>query len=113
MISSPKKCINCNLAGTRDMWNGMDVLICDICKLAWRVSFDLPNDYYHNLNYGRDEPGDNKKDARLRNDKDRYESIKKYLPVNNICDIGCGDGSFLSILKKEGYNSCFGIEPSI
>ncbi|MEK7614405.1 MAG: class I SAM-dependent methyltransferase [Patescibacteria group bacterium] len=112
MKQSPKNCIVCGAGGTPQTWNGIDILNCRSCGLAWRASFDIPVDYYAKLNAGRPEPGEGKIVSRLRNAEDRLASTMRFLPKDGVCDIGCGDGSFLSALKEEGYRNCFGIEPS-
>jgi len=112
MKQSSENCIVCGTVGVLQRWNDIDILNCRSCGLAWRASFDIPMDYYAKLNSGRPEPGEGKVVSRLRNAEDRLASITKFLPKDGVCDIGCGDGSFLSVLKKKGYSDCFGIEPS-
>ena len=46
--------------------------------------------------------------------KDLVKSSKKYLKElksKNVLDIGCNDGTLLSLFKKEGCNT-FGVEPT-
>lgn len=107
-----KKCIVCGALGVPRVWNNINIFNCNSCGLAWRTSFDIPADYYAKLNIGRAKPGKRKTVSRLRNAEDRLTSVIKFLPKSDICDIGCGDGSFLSVLKEKGYTNCFGIEPS-
>lgn len=107
-----KKCVVCGALGVPLIWNNINIFNCNSCGLAWRTSFDIPADYYAKLNIGRLKPGKRKTISRLRNAEDRLTSVMRFLPKSDICDIGCGDGSFLSILKEKGYTNCFGIEPS-
>ncbi len=65
------------------------------------------------MNAGKEEPGDEKAASRLRNAEDRLASLESFLPRSGVCDVGCGDGSFLSALRDEGYGECWGIEPSL
>ena len=41
----------------------------------------------------------------------KYRLIKNYLGQNGLLDVGCGTGSFLRLVSKEGY-TVQGIEPS-
>jgi len=112
MKSAPTQCVVCSVDGEPLVWNGMEVLRCPRCRLAWRSSFDISADYYALLHEGETGIGGGKAATRLRNAEDRLASTKKFLPTSGICDIGCGDGSFLSVLREKGYRECWGIEPS-
>ena len=68
--------------------------------------------YYTDLNREKTELGEGKSTARLRNARDRLHSIQHLLPKSGVCDVGCGEGSFLSVLREKGYEQCWGIEPS-
>ncbi|HRZ30062.1 MAG TPA: class I SAM-dependent methyltransferase [Candidatus Paceibacterota bacterium] len=112
MKKSPRNCIICGGKGILDIWNGLDVLVCRWCGLAWRSSFNLTMDYYVNLNFGELDLSEAKASSRIRNSRDRLSLLKRFLPTSNICDVGCGDGSFLVALRDMGYKHCWGIEPS-
>lgn len=112
MKQSPSNCIACGLNGMPQVWNEMNVLVCPACGLGWRTSFDLPASYYAQLHAGEDGPGEEKVWSRMRNAQDRLAEVVRFLPETCICDIGCGDGSFLLVLKQSGYKGCWGIEPS-
>jgi len=112
MKQADKNCIVCGVRGAPDVWNGLDTLRCQNCGLAWRSLFDISADYYAGLHVGEVDVGEEKAAARLRNAENRLASIKEFLPKGGICDIGCGDGSFLSALRDKGYRNCWGIEPS-
>jgi len=90
----------------------MGVLRCSNCGLAWRTLFDISTDYYTDLHVGESGVGEEKSITRLHNAEDRLVSLKKFLPQSGVCDIGCGDGSFLSVLKNADYRESWGIEPS-
>ncbi len=112
MVAAPNKCIVCKSEASKDIWNDLSILICSNCGLAWRASFDLPTDYYVRLNEARGELETKKLLTRERNSQDRFKTIQRYLPTAGICDGGCGEGSFLELLKDSGYKQCWGIEPS-
>ena len=112
MAESPKTCIICGVHGVPHTWNGLDVLRCGHCGLAWRAAFDLDEAYYRTLRNVEDGVGEAKAALRLRNSADRIEALRKYLPRERILDAGAGDGSFLLALQEAGYASCVGIEPS-
>lgn len=113
MKQPPKNCIACGIEGMPCIWNDIGILNCENCGLAWRDSFDVPVNYYTELNLEKPDVGEDKAFSRISNAKDRLASIKKFLPKDGVCDIGCGDGSFLSVLKDAGFKECWGIEPSI
>ncbi|OHA94349.1 MAG: hypothetical protein A3C62_01585 [Candidatus Zambryskibacteria bacterium RIFCSPHIGHO2_02_FULL_39_16] len=112
MKKSLQTCIVCGRGADKRTWNNLAVLVCRNCGLTWRESFDLSEDYYVKLNEGRANLDTQKVAIRLRNSEDRFNTIRRFLPRAGICDIGCGDGSFLSILRDYGYLKCWGIEPS-
>lgn len=113
MKPAPKKCIVCNAEGEQNEWNNMEVLRCPNCGLAWRSKFDITANYYIDLHTGEGDVDKERVVTRLHNAEDRLISLKKFLPRNGVCDIGCGDGSFLSVLRNNGYQECWGIEPSV
>lgn len=112
MPHAPSHCIVCGTGGKSDRWNGLKILRCHACGLAWRAHFDVAVGHYETLHLGEDGVGETKAASRLRNAQDRLQSVKKFLPRSGIGDIGCGDGSFLSALQSEGYREYWGIEPS-
>ncbi|MHB1330559.1 MAG: class I SAM-dependent methyltransferase [Minisyncoccota bacterium] len=48
----------------------------------------------------------------MENCKDRINTFDRYVDLNNICDLGTGEGMFLKVLKDLDYKGMFGIEPS-
>lgn len=112
MVQAPKKCTACGQPGRSVVWNDLEILRCSECGLAWRAAFDIEADYYVGLHAGEEGVGEGKATARLRNARDRLGMIKAFLPQEGVCDIGCGDGSFLEALKEQGYRKLWGIEPS-
>lgn len=108
MNSAPKKCPLCFSLTKTEVWNGLDILICLVCSLAWRATFDLPHNYYQTINVDS-EVG--KKKKRERNTNNQVDTLKKFLPPSNIWDLGAGDGTFLLVLRNRGYKDCFGLEP--
>lgn len=109
----PNKCISCGGDPDSLEWNSLGILRCKKCGLAWKKRFDLPADYYRDLNAERQNVGVEKSEARYRNSRDRFKAIRKYLPQSGICDVGCGEGSFLEALREGGYKNVWGIEPSL
>ncbi len=108
MKLAPSKCILCHCSGRPEVWNGLEILICPDCSLAWRVSFDLPDDYYDTVEVDNQ---NSKKKKRERNTFDQIDTLRKFLPPDNIYDLGSGDGTFLTALKERGYKNCVGLEP--
>lgn len=46
--------------------------------------------------------------------KQRVDFLEKYIDINeNILDIGCGGGDLLIGLREKGYNSLYGLDPSV
>jgi len=112
IMQAPNQCIACGSVGGPKVWNDLPVLVCDRCGLGWRQTFDLPQDYYIKLNAEQGVLGQEKRAARLRNSADRLASLQGFLPRAGICDVGCGEGSFITALKRAGYTHCWGVEPS-
>ncbi|PIR44968.1 MAG: hypothetical protein COV10_02055 [Candidatus Vogelbacteria bacterium CG10_big_fil_rev_8_21_14_0_10_51_16] len=113
MNELPKNCIVCSHEPMRECWNDINVLVCGHCGLAWRETFDIPSDYYTELNAERGAPSESKMGTRLSNARDRLMTVKRFLPPRGICDVGCGEGLFLSALDDAGYTKCWGIEPNV
>ncbi len=44
MKQSSKNCIVCDAEGAPRVWNGLDILLCPNCGLAWRSLFDISAD---------------------------------------------------------------------
>jgi len=83
---------------------------CKGCGLIWLEDFNVSENGY------RKEMVDTtqgKIKERLLDSKDRFNILKRYAKLDNLCDIGCGDGSFLEILRQNGYKNIFGIDPNI
>lgn len=109
-MNKKPNCIICGEIGRKITRNSLPMLICDNCNLFWRDSFDLGDDYYETRGF---ELENNKKlDARYANSTERIELLKKYANLNNLCDIGCGEGIFLKALTDLGYKNIIGLEPS-
>lgn len=108
MKTSSPYCILCAVPGVPDFWNGLRVLKCPSCALVWRATFDLPSDFYKTVEVDV-EAG--KKETRKRNTQNQIKTLKKFLPLSDIYDLGSGDGTFLSELRDDGYKNCIGIEP--
>jgi len=109
MERAPERCILCNIAPENAVWNSLEIRQCPSCGLAWRAEFDLPDDYYAHA--GEAVHGYEKEVARERNARDRLRMLRRYLPRQGVCDIGCGDGAFVRELRDAGYRAVWGIEP--
>lgn len=83
---------------------------CLKCGLVWRENFDIPINHYKvkEINLNKE-----KIQSRIQNSKNRINTFKHYADLNNLCDIGTGEGIFLKVLSDCGYENVFGIEPSI
>jgi 2-polyprenyl-3-methyl-5-hydroxy-6-metoxy-1,4-benzoquinol methylase len=112
-MEKDNKCMVCGGVGELRKWNALDIYECMKCGLAWRKHFDLGENYYADLNLEKLSLTEEKAALRLRNSWSRYRAIKQFLPQESICDVGCGEGFFLEVLKKEGKKYVWGIEPSL
>jgi SAM-dependent methyltransferase len=104
-------CIVCGARGHEITINNLPMLICDSCGLFWRASFDLPENFYETREFETEKRG--KIEARYANSIGRIETLRRYADVNNLCDVGCGEGIFLKALNDLGYKNVFGLEPSL
>lgn len=102
-------CIICNGDYHSLILNDIAMRQCKKCELAWRENFDISISHYENkpINFQA-----NKIKTRIDNCKDRIKAFSQYADLNNLCDIGCGEGIFLKILQETGYTNIMGIEPS-
>jgi len=102
------KCIICFKKGRTVVRNNLSMFLCDSCNLFWREDFSLPENHYENQDFRL---SNEKIEQRVSNAKDRINIIKKYVTLDNLCDIGCGEGVFLKTLKDLGYKNLVGLEP--
>jgi len=103
-----KKCLICGNDFESLVLRDLKMRKCKSCGLIWRESFDIPTDYYQKRTI---ESNQNKIRTKILDSKDKINTFKKYADLNNLCDVGCGEGIFLKTLKQEGYKNVIGIEP--
>jgi len=111
MTSVSNSCIICGNEGKKITLNDLGMFSCDFCGLIWRRSFELPVNNYSDKNF--DLENKNKISARYNNARARIELFRRYADLNNLCDIGCGEGIFLDALKEYDYKNTIGLEPSV
>jgi 2-polyprenyl-3-methyl-5-hydroxy-6-metoxy-1,4-benzoquinol methylase len=104
-----KECIICESSSDELVLNDLLMRKCQECGLIWRQSFNLPLQHYEEKD--RD-LSSGKQERRLANCKNRARTFGKYVDLNNLCDVGCGEGMFLKVLQDLGYKNVRGIEPS-
>lgn len=107
-MKSIQTCVICGSVGNSKIFNGLDILVCPNCGLFWRKEFILDNNHYEDQDFGIEK---DKINLRFSNAEQRIDIIKKYTNLDNLCDVGCGEGVFLTALKKLGYENSVGIEP--
>lgn len=103
------ECIICNNVGFDLTLNNLAMKKCQTCGLIWLRNFTLGANHYNHLDVDLSRE---KLNARIKNCQDRINLFKKYVDLNNLCDIGTGEGIFLKVLKDNGYKNICGIEPS-
>ncbi len=106
---APKKCIVCGSVPTPVEWNGMQLLRCPACGLTWQPTFQTHAEYYASDAYGFD---DINMEARRRNTDDRVKELGAVIALDNACDVGAYEGTFIESLTNAGYKNAWGIEPS-
>lgn len=106
-----KFCCSCCTKGVNITINKLDMNICSNCGLFWRSNDILPENYYEHRTF--DEQNLNKLNDRYKNFKSRIKIFQKYTDLNNLCDLGTGEGTFLHTLKDMGLKNILGVEPSI
>lgn len=109
-MNTKPNCIVCGSHSREVIKNDLPVLLCDSCGLFWRASFDLPENFYETREFDLEKTG--KINARYTNSLERIETLNKYADLNNLCDVGCGEGVFLKALIDLGYSNIVGLEPS-
>lgn len=100
-------CIICGIHGENLTLNGLPMARCRSCGLLWRFPCE-PVDYIHRETYTED----GKLSDRIENCKDRFRILSRHIDLNNICDVGCGEGAFLEVLRNRGIKNIVGIEPN-
>jgi len=109
IIEAPKKCIVCNSVPEWIVWNELQLLRCPSCDLVWQRKFQTHAEYYASEAYGFD---DGNMAARVRNTEDRVQELASVMPLDDLCDVGAYEGTFVESLKTAGYTNVWGIEPS-
>lgn len=102
-------CILCGIQGMSVVLNGIELTRCGRCDLYWRKNFDIVNGYYDDCEWNLS-PG--RIGERIANAKDRVKTFARYVDLNNLCDVGSGEGIFLQVLHECGYTNIIGIEPN-
>ena len=104
------KCPICHNSYDSLKLNNLLMRRCLKCGLVWRENFDIPINHYKTkeINLRKE-----KVQSRIQNSKNRINTFRHYADLNNLCDIGTGEGIFLKVLSDFGYKNIFGIEPSI
>lgn len=111
MNSIVTSCIICEKSQTvLIVRNSLPLLQCSSCNLAWRTKFDVQESFYEDEN----EVSLKKEnlERRLRNVQDRIRLMQKYFPLNDLCDVGAGEGMLIRELAIQGYRNAIGIEPN-
>ncbi len=88
---------------------GMNMYVCPQCHLMWVREKPIADEYYDSLQFDLS-PG--KLNARLRNCRDRLTILKNHTGINQVCDIGTGEGMFVDVVHQAGGQNAWGIEPS-
>ncbi len=102
-------CLICSSTPSRVVLNDLSMRKCPDCGLIWREEFDVPIKYYQEKPI---DPSSQKIRARVANSHERIDTFKKHADLNNLCDVGTGEGIFLKVLGDRGYRNVVGIEPS-
>lgn len=94
-----------------------DVVVCDNCGMAYADTILKPEDL--NTYYSKQSKYETIKDVPLNecSNVKFYEKsvsmLRKYLePGSSTLDCGCGQGTFLRVLKSYGYENLTGIDPA-
>lgn len=125
----PRPCPVCGSAGPRSrvfrpefrdglLGDGYDVVVCGACGAGFADRIpsqgELDRHYAEHSKYGFEGSGG----AESPYDFGRYEAIAGQVaphvpgPGARILDIGCATGGLLSVLKRLGFTSLLGVDPS-
>lgn len=101
-------CSICNNVAVKKEIHSIPMHFCEKCLFFWRVDQDVPISHYQEkvIDFSPE-----KEQARLRNSRNRVQSIVPYIQKGTICDIGCAEGVMLKAFKDAGLNAV-GLEPS-
>lgn len=103
------KCILCDQDPEIIDLNGLPMKKCESCQFLWRQSFHRSGFDYESRN---SDLSNRKLVSRTNNTLNRINTFRKFIDLNNLCDIGCGEGVFLDVLSKKGFINIIGIEPN-
>ncbi|MEK7167937.1 MAG: class I SAM-dependent methyltransferase [Patescibacteria group bacterium] len=104
------ECQICGNSSVGLVLNDLPMKKCVNCGLVWRQDFDIDPDCYREEHIYL---GSEKVKGRSSNSRQRIAIFKKYADLNNLLDVGTGDGIFLKTLTLQGYRNVLGLEPSI
>jgi len=100
-------CILCGVAGEARTFNDIAMFCCLRCGLVWQARPETFDAYYEGNIVDLSEK---KIEARRANARERLLLFKKYANLNNLLDIGCGDGIFLKTIQDDGYKNVLGVD---
>lgn len=103
-------CILCQIPGHAQELNGMGMYRCGQCGLVWQANPQLEGAYYETNPVDVNEK---KLTARRSNGRQRLHLFERYADLNNLLDVGCGDGTFLKILQDSGHKNIIGLDPNV
>lgn len=108
-MNATDTCLICGIRGRELVLNELPMRQCVSCDLVWRRDFDVDISHYEEKSA---DVSESKYTRRLNNSFDRIDTFKKYVNLNSVCDIGCGEGIFLQALSEKGIRNAIGIEPA-
>jgi SAM-dependent methyltransferase len=109
MKTVPETCIIDNTVPRPFEANGLPLLRCPLCDLAWRTSFDLPPGHYEDAAGGF---SITKERLQRRNIQDRIRTLVKYISLDDTCDVGGSKGYFVEALLQKGCKNVYGVDPN-
>lgn len=101
----------CPLCSTRPqirMLRDLPAFECPSCGFLWLKDRSPATEYEESeVDLSRA-----KIDARTRNCRNRIAMISRFIALDRVCDVGCGEGLFLAAVRDRHYLDPMGLEPS-
>lgn len=100
-------CPLCSQAPRPRMLRDLAALECPRCGFLWLKDRSPATEYEESdVDLSRA-----KIDARKRNCRNRIAMISRYIALDRVCDVGCGEGLFLAAVRDRHYRDPMGLEP--
>jgi 2-polyprenyl-3-methyl-5-hydroxy-6-metoxy-1,4-benzoquinol methylase len=106
LVNNHDKCLVCDSERITDLTNYQKAFLCRCENCGFVFSKRIPTleeiyNHYNNYSYGKN---DYISPITLKRYEELLLKFEKFRKTNKILDVGCGNGHFLSVAKKRGWD---------